>query len=188
MAPWVHRVFIELLPRVLCLERPKKEDKEEEVLTDVFQVPADLDKFTDYGTKRFSGEYGIPGTCQLIRKRPSTITASVLTFTANVPSPPLAVLPPSRFDVAAAGGIGPCFGEPPLPALPLPGGDDDLFSPNGHDDMSPTCCADMSPTFEKPILREVEKTIEASRFVAQHMKNKDRFESVSSTSTAHLSI
>lgn len=63
-----------------------------------------------------------------------------------------------------------------------------MFSPNGHDDMSPTCCADMSPTFEKPILREVEKTIEASRFVAQHMKNKDRFESVSSTSTAHLSI
>lgn len=90
------------------------------------------------------------------------------------------VLPPSRFDVAAAGGIGPCFGEPPLPALPLPGGDDDLFSPN--DDLSPTCCADMSPTFDKPILREVEKTIEASRFVAQHMKNKDRFESVSSIS------
>lgn len=64
MAPWVHRVFIELLPRVLCLERPKKEDKDDDVLTDVFQVPPDLDKFTDYGTKRFSGEYGIPGTCQ----------------------------------------------------------------------------------------------------------------------------
>lgn len=92
----------------------------------------------------------------------------------------VSVLPPSRFDVAAAGGIGPCFGEPPLPACPLPGGDDDLFSPNGIDDLSPTCCADMSPTFEKPIQREVEKTIEASRFVAQHMKNKDRFESVSS--------
>lgn len=67
MAPWVHRLFIELLPRVLCLERPKKEEKEEEVLTDVFQVPPDLDKFTDYGTKRFSGDYGIPGTDTLLR-------------------------------------------------------------------------------------------------------------------------
>lgn len=87
---------------------------------------------------------------------------------------------PSRFDVAASGGVGPCFGEPPLPAQPLPGGDDDLFSPSGNDDLSPTCCADISPTFEsKPIMREMEKTVEASRFVAQHVRNKDKFESVS---------
>jgi nicotinic acetylcholine receptor, invertebrate len=37
----------------------------------------------------------------------------------------------------------------------------------------------VSPTFEKPVYREVEKTVEASRFVAQHVKNKDKFESVS---------
>lgn len=88
---------------------------------------------------------------------------------------------PSRFDVAASGGVGPCFGEPPLPALPLPGGDDELFSPTGNGDLSPSCCAvdGISPTFEKPTLREVEKTIEGTRFVAQHMRNKDKFESVS---------
>lgn len=87
---------------------------------------------------------------------------------------------PSRFDVAASGGVGPCFGEPPLPALPLPGGDDELFSPSGNGDFSPSCVADgISPTFEKPILREVEKTIEGTRFVAQHKRNKDKFESVS---------
>lgn len=87
---------------------------------------------------------------------------------------------PSRFDVAASGGVGPCFGEPPLPALPLPGGDDDLFSPSGNGDISPTCCpADISPTFDKPYMREMEKTIEGSRFIAQHVKNKDKFESVS---------
>lgn len=50
----------------MCLERPKKEEKDDDVLTDVFQVPPDLDKFTDYGTKRFSGEYGIPGTCHIL--------------------------------------------------------------------------------------------------------------------------
>lgn len=88
---------------------------------------------------------------------------------------------PSRFDVAASGGVGPCFGEPPLPALPLPGGDDELFSTaGGNGDLSPTCCmAEISPTFEKPYMREMEKTIEGTRFVAQHMKNKDKFESVS---------
>jgi nicotinic acetylcholine receptor len=77
-------------------------------------------------------------------------------------------LPPSR------------FGEPPLPPLPLPlsSGDEELFSP-GMNDMSPNCCGDVSPTFEKPSYREMEKTMEASRFVAQHVKNKDKFEQVS---------
>lgn len=72
-------------------------------------------------------------------------------------------LPPPPGTAATA-----CFGEPPLPLpLPLPcGGDDELFSPN-----------DDSPTFEKP--REMEKTIEDARFIAQHAKNKDKFESVS---------
>lgn len=90
------------------------------------------------------------------------------------------VMPPSRFDVAASGGVGPCFGEPPLPALPLQGGDDELFSPQSNNgDMSPSCCADNSPTFDKPIFREMEKTIDGARFVAQHVRNKDKFESVS---------
>ncbi|XP_002000166.3 acetylcholine receptor subunit alpha-like 1 [Drosophila mojavensis] len=167
MAPWVQRVFIKFLPKLLCIERPKKEDPEEdqppEVLTDVFHLPPDVDKFVNYDTKRFSGDYGIP------------------------------VLPAShRFDLAAAGGIAAhCFSDPPLPSsLPLPGADDDLFSPSGlNGDISPGCCpaaaaaaaaaaADLSPTFERPYAREMEKTIEGSRFIAQHVKNKDKFESV----------
>ncbi|ETN57721.1 acetylcholine receptor protein alpha 1, 2, 3, 4 invertebrate [Anopheles darlingi] len=156
MAPWVHRVFIELLPKVLCIERPKKDDDPSEtedqtptdVLTDVFQVPPDVEKYVGFCGKEYGTDFDIPA------------------------------LPPSRFDVAASGGVGPCFGEPPLPALPLPGGDDDLFSPTGNGDMSPTCCGELSPTFEKPLLREMEKTIEASRFVAQHVRNKDKFESI----------
>lgn len=91
-----------------------------------------------------------------------------ITFNSFVFSSFFAALPPSR------------FGEPPLPALPLPlsSGDEELFSP-GINDMSPNCCGDVSPTFEKPTYREMEKTMEASRFVAQHVKNKDKFESVS---------
>lgn len=103
----------------------------------------------------------------------------------------LAALPAShRFDLAAAGGIAPCFGDPPLPsALPLPGADDDLFSPSGNGDISPGCChADLSPTFDKPYMREMEKTIEGSRFIAQHVRNKDKFESVSKSRIAHIHI
>lgn len=66
---------------------------------------------------------------------------------------------------------------PPSPPPP-PGGDDELFSPPPG---SP-CRLDLddgSPSLEKPFVREMEKTIEGSRFIAQHVKNKDKFESVS---------
>ncbi|KAL7021449.1 hypothetical protein ACKWTF_011875 [Chironomus riparius] len=142
MAPWVQRIFIDYLPKILCIERPKKEEESHEeqppeVLTDVFHVPPNVEKYSPFCTNKFSTDFDIPA------------------------------LPPSR------------FGEPPLPALPLPlsSGDEELFSP-GINDLSPNCCGDVSPTFEKPSYREMEKTMEASRFVAQHVKNKDKFEQV----------
>lgn len=68
MAPWVHRVFIELLPRVLCIERPKKDDEPSEneeqapeVLTDVFQVPPDVEKYVSYCGKEYTTDFDIPG-------------------------------------------------------------------------------------------------------------------------------
>ena len=68
MAPWVHRVFIELLPKLLCIERPKKEEEQNndnedhtpEVLTDVFHVPPDVEKYGFCG-KQYSTDYDIPG-------------------------------------------------------------------------------------------------------------------------------
>nr|WUR05311.1 nicotinic acetylcholine receptor alpha 1 [Orius laevigatus] len=137
MKPWVHRVFIQVLPKFLRIERPKKEDSIEEdenkppdaVVTGVFEVPPQIDNYI--GFKRLSGDFNIPA------------------------------LPASRFDPV------PCYGEPPLP---LPSADDDLFSPG-------ICHADdVSPTFEKPL--SLEKTIEDARFIAQHVKNKDKFENV----------
>lgn len=122
----------------------------EGMLTDVFHVQ-ETDKYDAYYGNRFSGEYEIPAHG----------------------------LPPSatRYDLGAVATVGttvaPCF-EEPLPSLPLPGADDDLFGP-----ASPAYVhEDVSPTFEKPLVREIEKTIDDARFIAQHAKNKDKFESV----------
>lgn len=66
MSPWVKKVFIHFLPKLLFIRRPHKDDPEEqdqhpEVITDAYNVPPDVDKFVNYNSKRFSGDYGIPG-------------------------------------------------------------------------------------------------------------------------------
>ncbi|XP_018398482.1 PREDICTED: acetylcholine receptor subunit alpha-like 1 [Cyphomyrmex costatus] len=190
MARWA-RFVITVLPPFLMIKRPKKEgfDYEDEdeiigpvdgdkvndnvdaenansheddieaangkppegILTDVFHVP-ETDKYDTYYDKRFGEEYEIPPH--------------------GVPPPP----PAMRFDpatVSTAGTVAPRF-EEPLPSLPLPGADDDLFGP-----ASPGFAhEDASPTFEKPSVHAIEKTVDDARFIAQHAKNKDKFESV----------
>ncbi|XP_078044327.1 nicotinic acetylcholine receptor alpha1 isoform X8 [Augochlora pura] len=153
MAKWVRVVFIQVLPRFLFIERPSKDEEEEDEEDarnggmGMIGVADETDKYDAYYGKRFSGDYEIPAHG----------------------------LPPSatRYDLGAVGTVAPCF-EEPLPALPLPGADDDLFGP-----ASPAYVhEDVSPTFEKPLVREIEKTIDDARFIAQHAKNKDKFESV----------
>ncbi|KAK7870124.1 hypothetical protein R5R35_011099 [Gryllus longicercus] len=189
MRPWVHRLFIQLLPKVLLIERPKKEDsvddEEEEaaaaggnggggkppeaVLAGVFDVAPELDKLCGVGVGGGGGGGGVAGGGGAGKR-----------FSTDYDLPALPALPPpARF-------------EPPLP-LPLPAADDDLFSPGAPPPPPPVAAAaaaavappplplcgahDASPTFDKPT-HELEKTIEDARFIAQHVKNKDKFESV----------
>lgn len=80
MAPWVQRIFIEFLPKLLCIQRPKKEDEPQEVeeqppevLTDVFHVPPDVEKYSPFCTNKYSTDFDIPGEL-------STMLDSLLTL------------------------------------------------------------------------------------------------------------
>lgn len=82
-----------------------------------------------------------------------------------------------RFEIPPAG-LGSCFGEPPFP-LPLTGGDEELYSPASCRMGAFDPPNDISPAFDKIEGQDMEKTIADSKFIAQHMKNKDSFENVS---------
>ncbi|KAI5722342.1 hypothetical protein M8J76_007009 [Diaphorina citri] len=154
MKPWVHKVFIEVLPKILFIQRPAKDNDDDldkppdGVLTEVFDVP----DYVDYGG-RYQTDFDIPS------------------------------LPPSRYDVSNTGStVVPCYGDP-LPISNLEA-DDIMFSPTS---MCPPTQdgTDVSPTFDNQMIlmprrqtREIEKTIEDSRFIAQHVRNKDKFENV----------
>ncbi|KAK9874782.1 hypothetical protein WA026_005587 [Henosepilachna vigintioctopunctata] len=144
LAPWVKLLFIEILPGFLFIQRPSKDDDDDEkregnVLTDI-QIPM-LDRSKSYD-KSYDFELGMV---------------------------------PSRYDVGAPD-MGSCFGEVHYPVV-LSGGDEDLYSPescrtnifSGNDD---------SPSFDKIELYDMDKTINDSRFISQHVKNKDAFENV----------
>ena len=68
LAPWVQTFFIEILPKFLLIERPKKEEEEpkeeNELLTDVIQVPM-LDrmdtKFKTYEKNTYADNYEMMG-------------------------------------------------------------------------------------------------------------------------------
>lgn len=148
MARWVRVVFIQTLPRFLMIERPKKEEDEahDDSEEDDGKPPDDILTDVFHESDKYDPYYG---------KRYSE--------EYEIPG-----LPPSVTNV------GPCFDEP-MPTLPLPSADDDLFGPS-----SPRFVPDeASPTFEKPIPKEIEKTIDDARFIAQHARNKDKFEGVS---------
>lgn len=102
--------------------------------------------------------------------------------------PPLRYIQNSQVPTGRADGAGVVSGGSPLHRLGCV--EDEMFadavnldgatSGESNGPMDDDQCLDReSPVFDKPIVREMEKTIEGSRFIAQHVKNKDKFESVS---------
>lgn len=81
-----------------------------------------------------------------------------------------------RFEIPPPGLA--CFDEPPFP-LPLAGGDDELYSPASCRTGAFDPPSDLSPGFGRVDGYDMEKTIADSKFIAQHVRNKDSFENVS---------
>jgi len=196
MRPWVVKLFIQILPKVLFIERPKKGDsiddddddddeKNGEILSGVFDVPSEIDKYLGYN-RGYSFDYDVP--------------------------PPL---PSSRYACARAacpGGVSGVAGVS-AGASAVTGSNDtvvnmasdededaiELDAEDEYDDMfSPTTTTDdglASPTFEshhhhhqhqhgcpvdqQPRHDPAMQTIQDAKFIAQHVKNQDKFDEVS---------
>ncbi|KAF4519435.1 hypothetical protein B566_EDAN008662 [Ephemera danica] len=163
MAPWVQRIFIQMLPKVLFIERPQQ-DQDDEATTVIATTPGSENTCVglDDGMKGEGamGIFEIPDMDKfgVYQKRYS----------------------PTEYDIAGAlryDGPFETSGLPPLPPpLLLPAGsaisagDDDICGGAGG--------GDLSPSIEKCIAQEIEKAITDARFIAQHVKNKDKFENV----------
>lgn len=205
MRPWVVKLFIQILPKVLFIERPKKEDSIDEddddddkmhgeMLTGVFDVPSEIDKYLGYN----------PG----------------YSFDYDVPPP----LPASRYcgaraicvgsgggSVGGVGGVGTVTtaaagSNDTVVNMASDDEDEDAIEldvEDEYDDMfSPTTTTDdglASPTFEnhhqhqhhhhqhqhgcpvdqRPRHDPAMQTIQDAKFIAQHVKNQDKFDEVS---------
>lgn len=202
MRPWVVKLFIQILPKVLFIERPKKGDsideddededddeKHGEMLSGVFDVPSEIDKYLGYN-RGYSFDYDVP--------------------------PPL---PTSRYSggraVCAGGGVNGGAGVSAGGCAAVTGSNDtvvnmasdededaiELDAEDEYDDMfSPTTTTDdglASPTFEthhhhhqhhqhgcpvdqqQPRHDPAMQTIQDAKFIAQHVKNQDKFDEVS---------
>lgn len=187
MRPWVVKLFIQILPKVLFIGRPKKEDSIDEddddkhgsggILSGVFDVPSEIDKYLGYD-RGYSFDYGVPPPLPAIRYGDGGGAASV-----------------------CGGGVAAGSNDTVVNMASDEDEDEDAIeidAEDEYDDMfSPTTTTDdglASPTFESqqqqhhprcPVDQQnrsrhdpAMQTIQDAKFIAQHVKNQDKFDEV----------
>lgn len=193
MRPWVVKLFIQILPKVLFIERPKKGDsideddddeKHGDILSGVFDVPSEIDKYLGYN-RGYSFDYDVPPPL------PTTRYCGARAICAPV---------------GGIGGVGTgssaVAGSNDTVVNMVSDEDEDaieLDAEDEYDDMfSPTTTTDdglASPTFEshhhhhqhqvgcpvdqRPRHDPAMQTIQDAKFIAQHVKNQDKFDEAS---------
>ncbi|KYQ53406.1 Acetylcholine receptor subunit alpha-like 1 [Trachymyrmex zeteki] len=155
MAKWVRVVFIQVLPRFLLIKRPKKDDYDYDDEDDSKNKGGPGVGVGDIDDNGVDDEDDDEDDVEAANGKPPE---GILTDVFHVPET-------DKYDTYYGKRFSGEYEVPPH-GLPPP-----ATSPGyAHEDVS--------PTFEKPLVREVEKTIDDARFIAQHARNKDKFESV----------
>ncbi|XP_040572119.1 acetylcholine receptor subunit alpha-like 1 [Lepeophtheirus salmonis] len=186
MAPWVRKTFVEFLPRFLFIRRPEKEEEEEEEV--LFTPETECDEKSQALLQSSQPPMFLQKE-DLLKIPPP--------FSLDHDEKSLQRISPSRDDIQSK--ISPSSGDPfygsgnsgfPLYPLPLGGIDSSKDSVSElvptfyggsesmgyHGDYS-SCERHLDKAHElNPAL---EKAMNALKFVAQHVKNEDNFESFS---------
>lgn len=183
MKPWVVKLFIVILPKVLFISRPKKEDSIDEdvnekhngILSSVFDVPSEIDKYLGYG-RGYSFDYGVPPPLPVSR-----YSSGVANDTSGSNDTVVNMASDDDEEEEEEG-----VEEEDNDAIEIEADEeyDDMFSPTTTTEDGLT-----SPTFEAhhhprcPVDHRSRQdsamqTIQDAKFIAQHVKNQDKFDEV----------
>lgn len=195
MRPWVVKLFIQILPKVLFIERPKKGDsidddddeKHGEILSGVFDVPSEIDKYLGYNHGYCTFDYDVPPPLPASRYCGARAICAAGVPSGGVSSGTSAVAGSNDTVVNMAS-------DEDEDAIELDAEDeyDDMFSPTTTTDDGLA-----SPIFENlhhnhrqhhhhgcPVDQRARhdpamQTIQDAKFIAQHVKNQDKFDEAS---------
>ncbi|XP_054159606.1 acetylcholine receptor subunit alpha-like 1 [Oppia nitens] len=172
MAPWVKTVFLNVLPRLLCMQRPKASEND-----------VDIDDDIHYGYsnngKRLSppvGDMGLP-------EKPIILTKTGVRRVSNnslndFPPPP----PPDKSNMLSiktlhTNGADKCVDRIGFPLPPNYDTDADPFATDAET-VSPLPAGSVTDEMEaskKKLCPEMEKAVLGVRFMAQHNINLDKY-------------
>ncbi|XP_050535759.1 acetylcholine receptor subunit alpha-like 1 isoform X1 [Daktulosphaira vitifoliae] len=185
MKPWVVKMFIVILPKVLFISRPKKEDSIDEddndkpngILSSVFDVPSEIDKYLGYD-RDYSFDYGVPPPLPVSR-----YSSGVANDTTG--SNDTVVNMASDDEDEEDGGVE----EEDDDAIEIDADEeyDDMFSPttttedrltsltfeSHHHHHHPRCPVDHRSRQDSAM-----QTIQDAKFIAQHVRNQDKFDEI----------
>lgn len=173
MAPWVRTVFLEFLPRVLCMQRPDNEDNRQ--ITNLRDISIANGKSL---TTRVSPSVGTDQKEKLLSVNKILIRKLSNNSVNDFPPPP----PPEKLKTPAEKcpeknstlSALPSYETDTEPFL----GDVDAVSP-----LPPESVSDDADDTNRKLCPEMEKAIMGIRFMAQHNKNLDNYLEVGLSST-----
>ena len=185
MAPWVKRVFIDYLPKLLCINRPHRKSQTTEI---------ELNALPTRGTEISIIPVHSTHAVAVNNRDTATVVSTTNETDGDMEIPPIPSASASG-DCRKAHANSPFNNGRfvPLPLCPDAQCHDECTAlattpePSDHLFHRGRGLCSAVPPVPKFLPDEIEHSLEDVRFIAQHIRNKDRFDSVS-TSRCHPSI